>query len=386
DGDGARRAAVPGFQGRVPAGRAADVRAPRRGPPEFRPLPVGVPGAGRPPRRRCDGRHGPRARLAARLDQALCRRALLLRARAARARLGADLPLRHLADGARGRRAGGNPCPAGAAGPRRARGRRAPPQRDHEPRLAEPRRIATRLARARSDAPARGRPARRLDRVRSRPARPGAARALLGRMRDGLRRLRQGALTAVHDLAAAARAAGSRPPRARRIRAARPRADPDPALVPDALLRPGARPRGLPLLARARPRSGAARSAHDPAGTGTRSASQLSARPSASHSTTAPSIRTPPAAGSNRTGIPVRMRAIASSALTPITESCGPVMPASVIAAVPPGCTRASLVWTCVCVPITAVTRPASRRATATFSLVASAWKSTSTMRAPARA
>ncbi len=31
-------------------------------------------------------------------------------------------------------------------------------------------------------------------------------------------------------------------------------------------------------------------------------------------------------------------------------------MPASVIAAVPPGWIRASAVWTCVCVPITAVT------------------------------
>jgi hypothetical protein len=35
---------------------------------------------------------------------------------------------------------------------------------------------------------------------------------------------------------------------------------------------------------------------------------------------------------------------IASSAFTPITESCGPVIPASVIAAVPPGSTRASFV------------------------------------------
>ena len=48
-------------------------------------------------------------------------------------------------------------------------------------------------------------------------------------------------------------------------------------------------------------------------------------------------MRTPPSAGWKRTGIPVRMRRIASSAWTPITESCGPVMPASVIAAVPPG-------------------------------------------------
>src|SRR5947209_15360255 len=115
-------------------------------------------------------------------------------------------------------------------------------------------------------------------------------------MRDGLRRLRQGALAAVHDLAAAARAARPRPAGARRVRFARAGARPDAALVPDALLRPGTRPRRLPLLARARPRPDAACSAHDPAGTGTRSASQLSARPSASHSTTAPSIRTPPAA------------------------------------------------------------------------------------------
>ena len=33
---------------------------------------------------------------------------------------------------------------------------------------------------------------------------------------------------------------------------------------------------------------------------------------------------TPPSAGSNRTGSRVRIRAIASSASTPITESCGP--------------------------------------------------------------
>jgi hypothetical protein len=71
---------------------------------------------------------------------------------------------------------------------------------------------------------------------------------------------------------------------------------------------------------------------------------------------------------------------------TPITLACGPVMPASVIAAVPPGSTRASFVWTCVCVPITAVTRPSSHRAIATFSLVASAWKSSTTTAAFARA
>ena len=80
------------------------------------------------------------------------------------------------------------------------------------------------------------------------------------------------------------------------------------------------------------------------------------------------------------------MRWIASSARTPITESCGPVMPASVIAAVPPGRTRASFVCTCVCVPSTAVTRPSSMRASAIFSLVASAWKSTRTTGVCARA
>ena len=61
-------------------------------------------------------------------------------------------------------------------------------------------------------------------------------------------------------------------------------------------------------------------------------------------------------------------------------------MPASVIAAVPPRWTRASEVCTCVCVPITAVTRPSSQRASATFSLVASAWKSTTTTGARPRA
>jgi len=49
------------------------------------------------------------------------------------------------------------------------------------------------------------------------------------------------------------------------------------------------------------------------------------------------------------------------------------VVKAVLIAAVPPGRTRASFVCTCVCVPITAVTRPSSQRGSATFSLVASA-------------
>src|SRR5262249_23573803 len=87
----------------------------------------------------------------------------------------------------------------------------------------------------------------------------------------------------------------------------------------------------------------------------TRPASAHVARPSVPHSTRTPSIRTSPSAGSNRIGIPVRILRIACAARTPITESCGPVIPASVIAAVPPGRTRASFVCTCVCVPITAV-------------------------------
>ncbi len=122
-------------------------------------------------------------------------------------------------------------------------------------------------------------------------------------------------------------------------------------------------------------------------GHGTRTGSIAVARPVAgSHVTSAPSIRTPPSATSKRTGMPVRIRWVASSAFTPITESCGPVMPASVIAAVPPGSTRASEVWTCVCVPITAVTRPSSQRESATFSLVASACTSTTTTGVSARA
>ena len=87
--------------------------------------------------------------------------------------------------------------------------------------------------------------------------------------------------------------------------------------------------------------------------------SQLVARPSAPHSTSAPSIRTSPVAGSSRTGHPGRRTGGSGpSGTLPITESCGPVIPASVIAAVPPASTRASFVCTCVCVPSTAVTRP----------------------------
>ena len=55
------------------------------------------------------------------------------------------------------------------------------------------------------------------------------------------------------------------------------------------------------------------------------------------------------------------------------------VIPASVMKAVPRGSNLASEVWTWVCVPTTAVTRPSSQRASAAFSLVASACTSTRT-------
>ena len=52
-------------------------------------------------------------------------------------------------------------------------------------------------------------------------------------------------------------------------------------------------------------------------------------------------------------------------------------MPTSVMAAVPLALTRSSAVCTCVWVPITAVTRPSRYCDMAIFSLVASAWRST---------
>jgi len=51
--------------------------------------------------------------------------------------------------------------------------------------------------------------------------------------------------------------------------------------------------------------------------------------------------------------------------------------------AVPPGRTRASAVGTWVWVPSTAATRPSSCHPIATFSLVSSAWKSTTIASAP---
>ena len=76
------------------------------------------------------------------------------------------------------------------------------------------------------------------------------------------------------------------------------------------------------------------------------------------HSTSTPSIRTSPLATSSRDGKPVVKRRIGPSGRLPMTESCGPVIPASVTAAVPPASTRASFVCTWVWVPSTAVARP----------------------------
>src|SRR5262249_3252411 len=76
------------------------------------------------------------------------------------------------------------------------------------------------------------------------------------------------------------------------------------------------------------------------------------ARPVASSaSITTPFSRGLPVAGSNRDGIPLRKRASAGSRSIPMIESCGPVMPTSVMYAVPFGSTRSSAVCTWVCVP-----------------------------------
>jgi len=64
----------------------------------------------------------------------------------------------------------------------------------------------------------------------------------------------------------------------------------------------------------------------------------------------------------------------------PMTESWGPVMPTSVMYAVPSGRIRSSAVWTWVWVPNTALTLPLRNQPMATFSEVASAWKSTKMM------
>ncbi len=87
--------------------------------------------------------------------------------------------------------------------------------------------------------------------------------------------------------------------------------------------------------------------------------------------------RRSPLAGVSRSGMSVRKRRNAAPRSMPITLSKPPVMPASVRHAVPPGRMRSSAVCTCVCVPITAETRPSRCQPSAIFSAVVSAWKST---------
>ena len=101
------------------------------------------------------------------------------------------------------------------------------------------------------------------------------------------------------------------------------------------------------------------------------------ARPSSPMSTAAPITQTFSVAVSNRTGICVRNPSSACSRLTPMMPSREPVIPTSVMCAVPPGRTRASAVGTWVCVPRTAAALPSRCHPIATFSLVSSAWKST---------
>src|SRR5262249_29677500 len=116
-------------------------------------------------------------------------------------------------------------------------------------------------------------------------------------------------------------------------------------------------------------------------GRGTRSRSIERPRPvSGSMRMTAPCSAAGPLAGSNRFGICERKRWTARSLSTPITESVGPVIPRSVMYAVPLGSTRSSAVCTCRCVPTTALTRPSRYQPMACDSLVASQCMSTTTM------
>jgi len=71
--------------------------------------------------------------------------------------------------------------------------------------------------------------------------------------------------------------------------------------------------------------------------------------------------------------MPVSKRRIMTSGSNPMIEDRTPVMPTSVMNAVPAAVTRASAVGTCVCVPRTADIRPSSKRSIAAFSAVASA-------------
>ena len=127
-----------------------------------------------------------------------------------------------------------------------------------------------------------------------------------------VRRAREGALAAVPALARPARPARARAPRARRLGAARRGARAHAGLVPVAVLglRADFDGRRRRARGRARPRARRApRRARQPASRASLKVSQLVARPVAgSHSSSTPSMRTSPVAGSKRTGIPVRRR------------------------------------------------------------------------------
>src|SRR5207249_4207941 len=147
------------------------------------------------------------------------------------------------------------------------------------------------------------------DVVRARPRDASGIRALDRGVPLRVRRVRQGALAAVSDLAdprrparaRAARGGGGWPPCGRTC------ADADLVSVP---LLPARHPfRGGSVVAPAGPRPdaggdcGAARAQP----TETRTGSQRVARPSVPHSTSTPSIRTSPAAVSNLRGMAVRI-------------------------------------------------------------------------------
>ena len=132
------------------------------------------------------------------------------------------------------------------------------------------------------------------------------------------------------------------------------------------------------LPARDRRAAGAAhRSCGPAAGRGISTCSIESARSGCEQLISTPISHGSSSEVSKRTGIIVSSDSIACSRLTPITPPRGPVIPTSVMYAVPPGSTRASAVGTCVCVPTTAVTRPSRCQPIATFSEVASACMST---------
>src|SRR5207248_1204452 len=129
-------------------------------------------------------------------------------------------------------------------------GSRAAPDDGVEPRLPEPVRRCSRCARDRPERDRGGRAARDLALVRARAGGIGAAVPSVRRRCLHLRRLRQGALAAVPDLARASGGACPRPPWPRRGAPARGLPRTHAALVPVPLLAPGAALRRGGVLAR----------------------------------------------------------------------------------------------------------------------------------------